>query len=536
MTRRFPLYEVKRRHNLGDPVYWNFRLEDLDIRIHANETALMDLSKVGENITQLGLDRLDNGLTPIIVEALDRLQGILETFGAGSVTSLAIGTGTKVFVIEEGERNSFISGAFVYAQKTDDPTKFMFGRTVEYDPDTGELTLDVSFTGGAGTVADWRVSMSGPRGPQGQVGEAEGASQIGITPIDGLDAEDVQEALEEINGDLVAHIAATTAALAGKAASVHSHAQSDITGLTTALADKAAAVDLASAIAAIATKAPINNPTFTGLITVPAYTAGQNTATISASDNHDYAPTGWTTESTIVINGGSTDHNITGFAAPTTGGNRKRIVNGSSGLSTFLLMHENTGSSASNRIIVPGSFSEKEYILQPGECVDLEYIGGSVNRWLIVGRQNSWNFRQATADVSLTNDATLNDDTELYFPAYPGRAYAFEAIVWLAGQPGNLSINGPAQVAFHYSIHSGFNSGVGGGLVKDNTANTVIDVSAYNTGFGLTGNGIGIIKGTVEISGAASPGNFTVRWCQASPSGTATIRRRGSYLQWRRVW
>lgn len=100
---------------------------------------------------------------------------------ATSSTSLAIGTGSKVFTVASGK--SFQTGQYIMAVSTAAPTvDYMFGDITSYSSTT--LTVNVTVIGGSGTHADWIISISGLRGPTGATG-ATGASGAGSGDVVG---------------------------------------------------------------------------------------------------------------------------------------------------------------------------------------------------------------------------------------------------------------------------------------------------------------------------------------------------------------
>lgn len=209
MPRQFEKYAIKSRDNLGSSRFWNVRLEDIDLRIANLETALADLQNIGLDITALGLARLDDGLTPIIEEALGRLQSVGEAFNATSGSSLTIGTGAKTLVIEESSRASFIGGGNVIIHRVDNHAVFMFGAVVDYDRLSGALEVDVEVAAGAGSHNLWSVKATGPRGPQGLTGSAPNASAMPFTPQAGIAASNTAAAIVEVSGDVAALADAT---------------------------------------------------------------------------------------------------------------------------------------------------------------------------------------------------------------------------------------------------------------------------------------------------------------------------------------
>lgn len=79
-----------------------------------------------------------------------------------SVTSLAIGTGSKVFTVVESDRGWGV-GARVHISSDANPTiDWMDGVVTAYADPT--LTVSVDLTSGSGTHADWTINLSGQPG------------------------------------------------------------------------------------------------------------------------------------------------------------------------------------------------------------------------------------------------------------------------------------------------------------------------------------------------------------------------------------
>lgn len=76
-----------------------------------------------------------------------------------STSSLSVGTGSKSFTVEAGL--GFALGQRLRAA-SDDATKIMEGEVTAYSGTT--LTIDVDYTEGSGTHADWNISITGMRG------------------------------------------------------------------------------------------------------------------------------------------------------------------------------------------------------------------------------------------------------------------------------------------------------------------------------------------------------------------------------------
>lgn len=105
---------------------------------------------------------------PAFAAALDpeieRLSALgYGSYNASSTTSLTIGTGSKSLTIETGK--GYVAGQAVLIAITASPTNFMVGQVTSYNIGSGALVVNVTSTGGSGTVAAWTVSVSaGPAG------------------------------------------------------------------------------------------------------------------------------------------------------------------------------------------------------------------------------------------------------------------------------------------------------------------------------------------------------------------------------------
>lgn len=78
-------------------------------------------------------------------------------FSATSTTSLTVGTGSKSLTIQTGKQ--FQIGQPVRIADTGTPTNYMDGQVTAYNSGTGAMTVNVTATGGSGTIAAWTVSL-----------------------------------------------------------------------------------------------------------------------------------------------------------------------------------------------------------------------------------------------------------------------------------------------------------------------------------------------------------------------------------------
>ena len=101
-----------------------------------------------------------------------------------STTSLAIGTGSKVFTTQAGL--AFTVGRFVLVVSAADPANYMHGQITDYSGTS--LTVNVTNTGGTGTLNDWNITVSGTQGPQGPAGNI---TNIASQPVATITASDI---------------------------------------------------------------------------------------------------------------------------------------------------------------------------------------------------------------------------------------------------------------------------------------------------------------------------------------------------------
>lgn len=105
---------------------------------------------------------------PAFAAALDpeieRLNALgYGSYNATSTTSLVIGTGSKSLTVESGK--GYVAGQVVMLASTASPSDCMAGQVTSYSIGSGALVVNVTSTGGSGTVAAWTVSVSaGPAG------------------------------------------------------------------------------------------------------------------------------------------------------------------------------------------------------------------------------------------------------------------------------------------------------------------------------------------------------------------------------------
>lgn len=157
MSRRIEVYKVKRGDNLAVADFWNQRFEDLDLRLATREDDADSIEAAIANLEAVGLQRITDTFTPLVLEAQEALNSYGISFAAHSTTSLSIGLGEKILTLDEETRNSFYYAAYVNLRY--DANNSMLGSVTSYVRATGILTINVIAVAGSGTHAAWDVNL-----------------------------------------------------------------------------------------------------------------------------------------------------------------------------------------------------------------------------------------------------------------------------------------------------------------------------------------------------------------------------------------
>lgn len=109
--------------------------------------------------------KLPNDVT-LFLNGLGGYSAPVANFTVGtSTTSVAIGTGTKIFTTQSGL--PIAPGQFLVISSNALATNYMHGQVTTYSGTT--LTMNITDVNGGGTFADWNITVSGPIGPAGGV-------------------------------------------------------------------------------------------------------------------------------------------------------------------------------------------------------------------------------------------------------------------------------------------------------------------------------------------------------------------------------
>jgi len=154
-------YRTKRLDNLGDPEFHNRRWADIDRRMDARENDATKIDNAVDSLKTVALSRLNDDLTPIIQQAIDRLVQFGLLFSAHSHTERTIELGNMQFLIDEGEREGFVATGFLIIRPVANLAIGMTARTLDYVPQTGVLTVESYTAIGGGVYAEWSIGVTG---------------------------------------------------------------------------------------------------------------------------------------------------------------------------------------------------------------------------------------------------------------------------------------------------------------------------------------------------------------------------------------
>ncbi|MFJ6324088.1 MULTISPECIES: hypothetical protein [unclassified Rhizobium] len=159
--RRLDQYEIKVGDDLGDPDFWNRRLQDVDLRLHGQELIEKDWRSAVRELQENGLRRIDEAVSPLIAQLQEDLQ-LGAVFIAESKSAIEVKTGPLTIGISSANRRRYSPAAYLALVTRDAPYAVMLGRLMSYNRETGTLAVDVERTFGAGEAirANWIVSAT----------------------------------------------------------------------------------------------------------------------------------------------------------------------------------------------------------------------------------------------------------------------------------------------------------------------------------------------------------------------------------------
>ena len=157
-------YLTSKIKGLLTPERWDGFIRALDIRFGVLEEQLGIERRVTESILQRGLQVIEDGIGPAIIQAeqaADNISAIANlgmVFTAPSATTVLIGTGQKSFTIPTNRKDQFAPAAIMMAYAGSDYSNAIIGSTASYNRSTGVLVLDVIETIGSGIFNAWTLT------------------------------------------------------------------------------------------------------------------------------------------------------------------------------------------------------------------------------------------------------------------------------------------------------------------------------------------------------------------------------------------
>jgi hypothetical protein len=149
--------------------------------------------------------------------------------------------------------------------------------------------------------------------------------------------------------------------------------------------------------------------------------------------------------------------------------------------------------------------------------------------WRLPEARRFWNTVRKTADQSKTSDTTLANDTVLTFPMEASKSYAIriKAFFDAPATPGfKYALSGPASpTRVQVERRS---------RAPNATSEAIAGDAAYTSSTANTGHATstGVLEMEIIVQNGANAGAFALQWAQNSSSGTATVVRQGSRLEW----
>lgn len=160
--RRFDVYKLKRGDNLGDPAFWNPRLEDIDLRLAARENDAATLEAIAQGLEALALSRLNDVFLPLITEAQTRLNSLGASFSAESSTEITMATGEIEIELSEATAENYVYTDYVALRSASAPSNQMTAQVQSFNRATKMLYLNVVHVEGSGTYDDWLIRVGTP--------------------------------------------------------------------------------------------------------------------------------------------------------------------------------------------------------------------------------------------------------------------------------------------------------------------------------------------------------------------------------------
>ena len=135
-------------------------MAELEARFQGLEAVAGSFEESVQDFNELGLSRLNDLLTPLASEAVDRLQDITRLFAATSTTTATIALGEHTFVIPVDQRNTFVPTPYLAIDAVGHEDVGMIASRGTFDRETGNIVVNAVALAGSGTYSSWQLSTS----------------------------------------------------------------------------------------------------------------------------------------------------------------------------------------------------------------------------------------------------------------------------------------------------------------------------------------------------------------------------------------
>jgi hypothetical protein len=146
-----------------EPILRNLNqlLVALESRFEGVELGQGTFDEEVQKFRDLGLQKINENITPLVEQAIERLEQVANLFSAHSATSNAVGLGAKQFIVDAEQSLTFIPSAYIsFVAPAGAAT--MIGSLDNYEAETGTLNVTILAADGVGTYADWELGVSAP--------------------------------------------------------------------------------------------------------------------------------------------------------------------------------------------------------------------------------------------------------------------------------------------------------------------------------------------------------------------------------------
>lgn len=161
MPRKFDLkYAASVFKGIFNRGMWDTVIRDVDARIADLEQIKPELDSAIDDLTKVGLDRINSVLAPAVEKVVNLADlGFLIAHSSTSIT-LNVSSDVITFVIPPGaERDLFTPSPFVTISRVANYTDYAFAKTLGYDVIHGEYSCQIlARFGNAGPFTDWVLS------------------------------------------------------------------------------------------------------------------------------------------------------------------------------------------------------------------------------------------------------------------------------------------------------------------------------------------------------------------------------------------